>query len=464
MQNNTIHFFTVRDKCFAYDINTTACAEVDAIALSILSEMLSGNNVDLEEKYAHAYRQSELRESIRQCEVLLSTGMFGVKPVRYRHHIQNDLLAVCLHISHHCNMKCKYCYADAGSFGRERGLMSREIMLKAVDFAFTHSKGNPSLDIGFFGGEPLLNFKLIRESVSYAKQLAEKRDKRVTFSMTSNATLLTDEIMDFISEENFSLIFSIDGPKKVHDQMRKYCSGKGTHSDVLKNVKQYSNNYSDNFTVRGTFTKTTPNFSNQVLFLNDQGFESISVEPVQLHAAHPCSISTDGDILRIKLEYNKLADLYLERFDEGRPLHFFHFDYVLRKLISPQPMHTECGAGGGFIAITPDGKIFPCFETVVEEENCIGHIDSGFDKQKRRRFQRIHVDVKKECRECWLKYSCGGGCHAFNIRYNNNINIPYKPYCEFAKHRFKLAAWILSKIMERGETAVEKLKIHLGIV
>ena len=152
---------------------------------------------------------------------------------------------------------------------------------------------------------------------------------------------------------------------------------------------------------------------------------------------------------------------YLKRFDEGRPLSFFHFDYVLGKLLRPAPTHTQCGAGGGYVAVTPDGELFPCFELVVEKENCIGSLAEGFDPAKRRRFQRMHADARTGCRDCWLRYHCGGGCHAFNIRYNRDIHLPYRPYCEFARHRFELAAWILSEIAARGPRALKRLQAHL---
>lgn len=281
--------------------------------------------------------------------------------------------------------------------------------------------------------------------------------------MTSNAVLLTPQIMDFIHRENFSLLFSIDGPKNIHDRMRKFPKGKGTHFYVLKQVKKIFNDYSKAFTVRGTFTKTTPDISEQILYLNEQGFKSISVEPAQLAANHPHSISTYEEISRIKLEYDRMADIYLERFISGKPISFFHFDNCLKRLFQPHPNHTECGAGASFIAITPDGRIFPCFEAVVEKKNCIGHINSGFDKQKRMLFQKMHVDARQECSNCWIKYFCGGGCHAFNIRYNNNISVPYKPQCKFIKYRFKLSAWMLSEIMNKGEKAINKLKKHLQV-
>lgn len=463
MQANCVYFFTIRGKYFAYDVQSTACVALDSIGLTMLPEMLSGDREGLEEKYAHTYPKSQLGACIKQCRELLSNGIFSAKSNPYRHRIQKNVSSVCLHISHKCNLNCEYCYADAGTFGREAMLMSREMMLKAIDFAFAHSGDLGRLNITFFGGEPLLNFKLIREGVGYAKEQAEKFNKKVTFGMTSNATLLTPGIMDFIRQEDFSLIFSIDGPKKIHNRMRKFPTGKGSHARVIKNIGEYLRHYSDDFTARATFTRTTPNFSEQVLFLNGQGFENVSVEPAQLDAVHPHSISTQSEILRVKLEYDSLADIYLERFDKDKPLHFFHFDYDLRKLLNPQPIHTQCGAGDGFISIIPDGSIFPCFEMVVEEENCIGNVDSGFDVKKRKRFQRMHADVKKICRECWAKYICGGGCHAFNIRYNNNIKIPYKPYCEFMKYRSMLSAWILSEIKVRGEEAVEKLKKHLHI-
>jgi uncharacterized protein len=463
MLDQGVYFFTIREKSFAYDTNTTACVELDNLALTLLPEMLSGRQAGLKDKYAHLCRPSQLQTCLQDCRDLLASRRFATGPRPYRHRLGHALRAVCLHISHDCNLNCQYCYADAGSFGRERVMMNDAVMIQAIDFALHHAVSDAPLDIGFFGGEPLLNFKLIRRGTEYAKAKAEKLHKAVTFSMTSNATRLTRKVMEFISREGFSLIFSLDGPKEIHDRMRKYRSRKGSHAQVLRNLKLYQQQYSDRFTVRGTFTGTTPNFSEQVLFLNDQGFKSVSVEPAQLAQDHPHAISSNASLIRVQQEYDKLADLYLERFDQGRPLHFFHFDYALTKLLKPQPMHTQCGAGAGFIAITPDGRIFPCFETVVEEENCLGHIASGFDLSKRKRFQRMHVDLKKACRKCCIKYFCGGGCHAFNIRYNSNITKPYVIYCELTKYRFKLAAWILSEIVGKGAEATEKLRDYLMI-
>lgn len=463
MQIENVYFFSIRDKYFAYDIYTTHCVEIDDIALTILPELLAGAGNELGEKYAHLYLKTSLLRCIKECKELIESGILGAKISPCRHNIQSNIATLCLHIAHDCNLRCEYCYADAGSFGGNRMLMSSEVMMKAVDFAFSNSGDTKELSIGFFGGEPLLNFKLICEAVRYSKECAEKFDKKVDFRLTTNATLLTPNVMDFINKENFSLLFSIDGPKNIHDRMRKFKSGMGSHYNVLKNIKKYSHKYSANFTVRGTYTRTTPNFSEQVLFLNEQGFKKISVEPAQLDAIHPHSISNNSEILRIKCEYDKMANIYLDRFNSDAPISFFHFDHCLGKLLQPWPYFSECGAGGGFIAITPDGRIFPCFETVVEKDNCIGHIDFGFDQEKRNIFQRMNVDKRKGCKECWIRYFCGGGCNAFNIRYNHNIHIPYKPHCELTKYRFKLACWILSEIIGKGEKAINKLKKHLQV-
>ena len=433
------------------------------MALSLLPEMLSGARQGLEERYAGIYPKAELRACLRQCQQLLDTGQFGVAPPPYRHRIQNRLLGVCLHVAHHCNLRCAYCYADAGSFGRKRGLMSSEVLRAAIDFAFRHAVRGRRLDLGFFGGEPLLNIERIREGVLYARQRAQALGQQLGFSMTSNATLLDSEIMEFLAREDFALIFSLDGPRRIHDKLRKDPAGRGTHARALRNIQRYRRRYGDGFTVRGTFTRLTPNFSEQVLFLNDQGFRSISVEPSQIKPSDPLSISSPADILRVKLEYDKLADLYLERFDQGRPLNFFHFDHPLRKLLRPEPLHTQCGAGSGYVAITPEGKIFPCFEAVVEEENCIGDLQRGFDVRRRRVFQSIHADSRRGCQDCWLRHYCGGGCHAFNIRYNRDIHVPYRPYCEFAEHRLKLAAWMLSQVQAGGRDALRRLAVHLDL-
>lgn len=461
MIDSKIHYFTTNNDLFAYDVNSTACVKIDRMALSILPEILSGNKKEINKQFASIYPKAKLTKCVSECQSLLDTKLFGRKPLPYNHELQDEILTVSIHIVHKCNLACEYCYADSGTFGRPESVMNLETCLKAIDFVFTHSPGKQKINIGFFGGEPLMNIAVIRKGVAYAKALAAKFEKKLSFSMTTNATLLTPDIMEFLSMERFSLIFSIDGPKRIHDRMRHFASNSGSHKTVLSNIKTFRKQFSDGFTVRGTFTRTTPNFVDQVLFLNNQGFKHVSVEPAQLHPNHPHAIAKDHDILRILAEYDELAKIYLARFDENRPLHFFHFDYILNKLINPKPTHTQCGAGGGLIAIIPDGRIFPCFEMAVEDENCIGDINSGFVKTKREHFQRMHADCKSKCAGCWLKYFCGGGCHAFNIRFNNDIQIPYEPYCLFAKHRFKLAAWILSEIIDRGDSAVGKLKTHL---
>lgn len=457
------HFFTVQEKHFVCDILTTQCFRLDSIGLSVLPELLAGTLDNLEEKYAGAYTKGDLRKCIRECKEILRLGHFTASAPPYSHSIYDHVASLCLHVSHHCNLNCEYCYADAGSFGGKRSLMSREVMRKAIDFAFINSGDIEELDIGFFGGEPLLNFHVIQEAVAYARDRAHHLKKRARFSMSTNATLLSRPIMDFIHQENFSLLFSLDGPESIHDKMRKDWKGRGTHACVLRNIRTFAKRYSPEFTVRGTFTRTTPNFTDQVLFLNDQGFRSVSVEPAQLAPIHPYSITRAVELCRVKGEFDRLANVYVERLRREKPISFFHFDYCLKKLLVPQPTHTTCGAAGGFIAVTPDGRIFPCFEAVVEKENCIGHLDTGFDKAKRRFFQRLHVDAKRGCKECWAQYICGGGCHVFSIRYNGNIHLPYYPQCELFKYRFELAAWILSEVADMGARAMQCLKKHIGI-
>lgn len=457
------HSFSVQGKHFVCDVLTTQCFRLDSIGLSILPELLVGTQDNFEEKYAGAYPSSGLRKCIRECRETLRLGHFTASVPPYRHSRNDHIASLCLHVSHHCNLNCEYCYADAGSFGGKRSLMSQEVMRKAVDFAFMNSGDLEELGIGFFGGEPLLNLPVIQETVAYAKNRAQHLKKQVRFSMSTNATLLTRPTMDFLHRENFSLLFSLDGPARIHDRMRKDWKGRGTHACAMRNIRTFAKHFSPEFTVRGTFTRTTPNFTDQVLFLNDQGFCNISVEPAQLPPSHPHAITRDVELNRVKAEYDRLAHAYVERLRRGKPISFFHFDQCLEKLLAPRPTHTACGAAGGFIAVTPDGSIFPCFEAVVEKENCIGHLDTGFDKAKRRFFQHLHVDAKRGCRECWARYICGGGCHAFSIRYNGDIHIPYYPQCELFKYRFELSAWILSDVADMGATAMQSLRKHLGI-
>lgn len=465
MHIDDLYCFTVRNKTFAYDIRTTACAGIDNVALSVLPALIRASDQKaVAEQLASTYPEETLDAALNQCNSLFNSGVFGAIPPAYRHTPDRSLLGVALHVSHTCNLGCTYCYADKGTFGRQSQLMTDATIKQSIDFVFEHSGRQPSVNIGFFGGEPLLNFPVIQEAVTYAQEQARKRNQEVSFSLTSNGTLLTDEIMAFLADARFSLIFSLDGPANIHDKMRKDRRGHATHGQILENLIRLRDTFNTDFMVRGTFTRNTPNFADQVLFLNDMGFSSVSVEPAQLHPDDPLSITSQTDIECVKQEYDRLGDLYLQRLKDDKPLHFYHFDKPLRDILEPSPQHTQCGAGKGFIAITPEGDVFPCFEAVVEPENQIGHINSGFEKKNRERFARMHVGKRRGCTECWIRYHCGGGCHAFNIRYNDNLHKPYEPFCEFIKHRYMLSAWILSEAIEAGEDILNRLKTHVGLL
>jgi len=463
MKNKEIFFFRIRDKCFAYSINNTQCVSIDNLTLSVLPRLLENKNEWIHKMYSPVFTDSELDSCINQCLEFLNEQKSYRKGDSYKYQINQDINNICLLLAYDCNLRCEYCYAHGGSFGEQRMLMSQNVMTKAIDFCLKNTGKEEKIQIGFFGGEPLLNFDVIVKCVTYANRRVSEINKEVTYSIVTNATLLNQEIMDFLYNNNFSIIFSIDGPKSIHDRHRKSMTGKSTHSLVLHNVLTFKKNYTDDFTIRGTFTSITPNFSEQVLFLNDLGFNQISVEEAQLSEKHPGSIYSQSDILRIQLEYDKLADIFLEWFDKGKHLHFYPFENCLRDIINPKTQHRPCGSGCNVIAIAPDGSIFPCFEAAIEKENIIGHIDKGFDDTKRLVFQSNYVDKYKLCQECWLKYFCGGGCYSFNIHYNRNIGIPYQPNCDLTKYRYMISAWIMSKIIERGEEAVMKLKSNLGI-
>jgi uncharacterized protein len=353
MNINNVHFFSIKDRYFAYDISGTFCFEVDQIALTVLPEILAGTKDGIVEKYRHIYSSDQIRESVQESKEVVDKILSNTKPERRHDCLQDKISGISLHVSHDCNMNCSYCYADAGTFGGNQMLMTSEVMRKAIDFTFAGSGNTEEVRIAFFGGEPLLNFGLINDAVSYSKDRAAKYGKMINFGMTTNATLLTKKIIDFLVKENFSMLFSIDGPSIIHNKMRKFKGGKGSHSQVLRNIKEYMRLGSNGFTVRGTFTRSTPNFSEQVVFLNEQGFRSISVEPAQLHESNPLSIYSGGMLLRAKSEYDKLASIYIEMLVKDKPISFFHFDHYLRKMIQPSRQ--------GFCSHYPRWQDFPLF-------------------------------------------------------------------------------------------------------
>ncbi|MBE6876441.1 MAG: thioether cross-link-forming SCIFF peptide maturase [Ruminococcus sp.] len=352
--------------------------------------------------------------------------------------------AMCLHISHDCNMRCQYCFASTGDFGTGRKLMPAETGKLAIDFLLERSKDRKFLELDFFGGEPLMNFNAVKEVVRYAREREKEYGKKFRFTMTTNGLLLNDEIIDFINAEMSNVVLSIDGRKDVNDRMRPVVNGKGSYDIILPKFKKLVDQRDKNldYYVRGTFTKYNLDFSDDVFSLHEAGFKQISVEPVVSDPKYPYAL-TEEDIPAVSAEYERLAKRILENDRAGKHFNFFHFMIDLDAGPCAIKRLKGCGCGNEYVAVTPDGDIYPCHQFVGIEKFKMGNLEEGtFNEELKQEFSQSHIYNKPKCRDCWAKFYCSGGCNANNYQYQGDILESHTLSCELEKKRLECAIMI----------------------
>lgn len=351
--------------------------------------------------------------------------------------------AMCLHIAHDCNLRCEYCFASTGDFGKGRKLMPLEIGKKAIDFLLEQSGDRETLELDFFGGEPLMNFDVVKEVVKYARSKEQEYGKRFRFTITTNGMLLTDDKIDFINKEMSNVVLSLDGRREVNDRVRKRVDGTGCYDKILPAFQKLVAQRGDkDYYVRGTFTKYNLDFSDDVFSLYDAGFDQISVEPVVSDPAKPYAL-TERELSDIFCEYERLASRILEAQKQGKRFNFFHFMIDLDQGPCAIKRLRGCGCGNEYVAITPDGDIYPCHQFVGMEEYKMGNLDEGtFNLDIKAEFAAAHVYTKPECKQCWAKFYCSGGCNANNYQYAGDIHNAHKFSCQLQKKRLECAIMI----------------------
>ena len=347
---------------------------------------------------------------------------------------------MCLNIAHDCNLRCKYCFASTGDFGKGRKLMTFETGKKAIDFLLEKSLDRKNLELDFFGGEPLMNFDVVKQIVEYARSREAEYGKKFRFTITTNGVLLDDDKIDFINREMSNVVLSIDGRKEVNDYMRKRVDGSGCYDKIMPAFKKLVEKRGDKeYYVRGTFTKNNLDFSNDVFDLYNNGFDQISVEPVVCEASADYAI-TEKELPAIFKEYERLAERILENEKKGKKFNFFHFMLDLDQGPCAIKRLRGCGCGNDYVAITPDGDIYPCHQFVGIEEFKMGNIDEGtFDTNMKSYFSKTHVYTKPECKKCWAKFYCSGGCNANNYQYAGDVHNAHKLSCQLQKKRLECA-------------------------
>ena len=354
--------------------------------------------------------------------------------------------SMCLNVAHDCNLRCDYCFASKGDFGKGKKLMPLAVGRAAIDFLLAHSGTRRNLEVDFFGGEPLMNIGAVKDIVRYARSRERDMCKRFRFTITTNGLLLNTDTIDFINSEMSNVVLSLDGRPAVHDKFRKTISGHGSHHIITEKFKELLNRrgYRDYY-VRGTYTRENLDFTNDVLWLYGQGFDQISLEPVVSDENLPYAIR-ESDLPEIFAEYEKLTQTLLELRQQQKsatgqkPLNFFHFKLDLANGPCAVRRLRGCSSGNEYIAVTPEGDIYPCHQFVGQDEWQMGNVLTGaFDAKTKETFAEVSIYTKEACTACWAKFFCSGGCNANNHLYQGSILTPHPLTCSLEKKRLECA-------------------------
>ena len=362
--------------------------------------------------------------------------------------------ALCLHIAHDCNLACKYCFAEEGEYHGRRALMSLEVGKKALDFLVENSGKRRNLEVDFFGGEPLMNWQVVKDLVAYGRELEKTNDKHFRFTLTTNGVLLNDEVQEFVNKEMDNVVLSLDGRKEVNDRMRPFRNGKGSYDLIVPKFQKLAESRNqEKYYIRGTFTRENLDFSEDVLHFADLGFEQISIEPVVGEDTDPYAIRKE-DLPKIFAEYDKLAKIMVDREREGRGFTFFHFMLDLEGGPCVAKRLSGCGSGTEYLAVTPWGDLYPCHQFVGQEEFLLGNVEEGVTKPEiPEEFRGCSVYSKDSCRNCFARFYCSGGCMANSYKFHHTINDTYEVSCEMERRRVECAIMIKAALADQERMA-----------
>lgn len=437
------------------DINSGAIHVVDAVVYDALDYITDRNydRVKVMRVLEGRYSPADILEALEAIDELMAEGMLFTEDQADSSMFDKRepvVKAMCLHVAHDCNIRCEYCFGDKGAFHGDRGLLSLETGKKAIDFLIANSGSRHNLEIDFFGGEPLLNFEVIKKLVEYGRSVEKDHHKNIRFTITTNGILLDDEKIDYIDEHMGNVILSIDGRPEVNDRMRHTANGKGTYGIITDNYKRFIKKREDRqYYVRGTFTGYNLDFASDVRHLLDEGFGNVSVEPVVAPEDRDYAIR-ENNLETILQEYDRLAEMYLDAAEQGKPFQFFHFNVDLNQGPCLVKRVSGCGAGTEYVAVSPEGDIYPCHQFVGEEAFRLGNVgDSRYENRLFDDFNRAHVYNQEECKNCWAKFYCSGGCHANAFHANGDLMKPYQIGCAMEKKRLECAIGIQAYLADR---------------
>lgn len=411
------------------------------------------------ERMQDTYKKEDIEDALDDIKELTREGRLFTEDV-YESYVgevkkrKTVVKALCLHIAHDCNLACKYCFAEEGEYHGRRALMSYEVGRKALDFLIRNSGSRRNLEVDFFGGEPLMNWQVVKDLVAYGREQEKVHDKHFRFTVTTNGVLLNDEIQEFINKEMDNVVLSLDGRKEINDQMRPFRNGKGSYDLIVPKFQKLAESRNqEKYYIRGTFTRNNLDFSNDILHFADLGFKQMSIEPVVGEESDPYAIREE-DIPKICEEYDKLAKIMIEREKEGKGFHFFHFMIDLEGGPCISKRLSGCGSGTEYLAVTPWGDLYPCHQFVGKEEFLMGNVDEGITKPEiAEEFRGCSVYSKEKCKDCFAKFYCSGGCMANSYNFHGTIHDAYDIGCEMQRKRVECAIMMkaaMAQIEEEG--------------
>ncbi|HWQ42746.1 MAG TPA: thioether cross-link-forming SCIFF peptide maturase, partial [Desulfosporosinus sp.] len=425
---------------------------------------LQGINQVVEKAGKPTFTEEELSEILEEMEELRKDGtLFSeeAEVVALNYPEKPIVKAICLHVAHDCNLRCGYCFAGTGAFGGSRTLMNLETGKKGIDFVLESSGHRDHCEVDFFGGEPLLNFGVVKALVEYGRKAGAARGKTIKFTLTTNGVLLNQEIQNYLEEEEISVVLSLDGRPEVHDRMRPYADGRGSYAKVTPLIKQFATKRSESspyaigtyYYVRGTYTHFNLDFDRDVLHMADLGITQISMEPVVAGPKDAYAFQ-EGDLDKIREAYDRLGEELLVRRAQDREFNFFHFNVALEQGPCLIKRLSGCGAGHEYVAISPEGDLYPCHQFVGQEAYKLGSLYDENPHQLKSElvqdFRSANVYAKSTCRECWARFACSGGCHAANVAFTQKLTEVYTLGCELQKKRLEVALYVKIKEIQQN--------------
>ena len=433
------------------DVNSGSIHVVDDLVYDIISiyEEKNGDDTQICRAMAGRYAEPQIREALGEIRELIQDETLFTPDI-YQDFVldfkkrKTVVKALCLHVAHDCNLACRYCFAEEGEYHGRRAIMSYEVGRQALDFLIASSGGRRNLEVDFFGGEPLMNWEVVKQLVAYGRSKEKECDKKFRFTLTTNGVLLNDEVMDFCNEEMANVVLSVDGRREVNDRMRPFRNGNGSSYDlIIPKFKEFARRRGQGtYYVRGTFTHWNTDFSRDVLSLADEGFTQISVEPVVAPLQESYAIQ-EADIPILLEEYDRLAREIVRRDREGRHFNFFHFMIDLEGGPCVAKRLSGCGSGTEYLAVTPWGDLYPCHQFVGQEPFLMGNVWDGVTRTDiRDEFKLCNVYAKPKCRECFARYYCSGGCAANAWNFSQSLNDVYEIGCTLMRKRVECAIMI----------------------